>query len=156
MMTNADAIAIERAAGFDEELVSAFRRLVPQLSSSAPAPTADQLREMIESPCTTVLLARARAGGDIVGSLTLAVFRIPTGVRAWIEDVVVDSSARGKGVGEALSREALRLAVEKGARTVELTSRPSRAAANRLYRRLGFVERETSVYRYTLSPAARP
>jgi len=156
MMTNADAIAIERAAGVDEELVSAFRRLVPQLSSSAPAPTADQLREMIESPCTTVLLARARAGGDIVGSLTLAVFRIPTGVRAWIEDVVVDSSARGKGVGEALSREALRLAVEKGARTVELTSRPSRAAANRLYRRLGFVERETSVYRYTLSPAARP
>ena len=155
-MTNADAIAIERAAGFDEELVSAFRRLVPQLSSSAPAPTADQLREMIGSPCTAVLLARARAGGDIVGSLTLAVFRIPTGVRAWIEDVVVDSSARGKGVGEALSREALRLAVEKGARTVELTSRPSRAAANRLYRRLGFVERETSVYRYTLSPAARP
>jgi len=155
-MTNADAIAIERAAGFDEELVSAFRRLVPQLSSSAPAPTADQLREMIESPCTTVLLARARAGGGIVGSLTLAVFRIPTGVRAWIEDVVVDSSARGRGVGEALSREALRLAVEKGARTVELTSRPSRAAANRLYRRLGFVERETSVYRYTLSPAARP
>jgi len=69
---------------------------------------------------------------------------------------VVDSSARGKGVGEALSREALRLAVEKGARTVELTSRPSRAAANRLYRRLGFVERETSVYRYTLNPAARP
>ena len=155
-MTNADAIEIERAAGVDEELVSAFRRLVPQLSSSAPAPTADQLREMIESPCTTVLLARARAGGGIVGSLTLAVFRIPTGVRAWIEDVVVDSSARGKGVGEALSREALRLAVEKGARTVELTSRPSRAAANRLYRRLGFVERETSVYRYTLSPAARP
>ena len=155
-MTNADAIEIEQAAGVDEELVSAFRRLVPQLSSSAPAPTADQLREMIESPCTTVLLARARAGGDIVGSLTLAVFRIPTGVRAWIEDVVVDSSARGRGVGEALSRGALRLAVEKGARTVELTSRPSRAAANRLYRRLGFVERETSVYRYTLSPAARP
>ena len=155
-MTNVDAIEIERAAGVDEELVSAFRRLVPQLSSSAPAPTADQLREMIESPCTTVLLARARAGGDIVGSLTLAVFRIPTGVRAWIEDVVVDSSARGRGVGEALSREALRLAVEKGARTVELTSRPSRAAANRLYRRLGFVERETRVYRYTLSPAARP
>ena len=155
-MTDRDAIEIERAARVDAELVSALRRLVPQLSSSAPAPTVDQLREMIESPCTTVLLARARAGGDIVGSLTLVVFRIPTGVRAWIEDVVVDSSARGRGVGEALSREALRLAVEKGARTVELTSRPSRAAANRLYRRLGFVERETSVYRYTLSPAARP
>jgi len=150
MMTNADAIEIERAAGVDEELVSAFRRLVPQLSSSAPAPTADQLREMIESPCTTVLLARARAGGDIVGSLTLAVFRIPTGVRAWIEDVVVDEAARGKGVGEALNLEALDIARRDGCKTVDLTSRPSREAANRLYQRLGFVARETNVYRFEL------
>jgi ribosomal protein S18 acetylase RimI-like enzyme len=80
--------------------------------------------------------------------LTLAVFPIPTGVRAWIEDVVVDQSARGRGVGEALSRRALELAAQAGARTVELTSRPSREAANRLYRRLGFEARETNVYRY--------
>jgi ribosomal protein S18 acetylase RimI-like enzyme len=82
--------------------------------------------------------------------LTLVVFRIPTGVRAWIEDVVVDESARGHGVGEALNRAALDGARRKGAKTVDLTSRPSRAAANRLYQRLGFVARETNVYRYEL------
>ena len=77
-------------------------------------------------------------------------FRIPTGMRAWIEDVVVDEAARGHGVGEALNREALRLAKERGAITVDLTSRPSREAANRMYQRLGFTQRETNVYRYDL------
>ena len=148
-------VKVEEASAVTDELVAAFARLIPQLSRSAPAPTPEQLSAIVTSPATALLVARGD-DGTIVGSLTLVLFRIPTGVRAWIEDVVVDSSARGRGVGEALSREALRLAVEKGARTVELTSRPSRAAANRLYRRLGFVERETSVYRYTLSPAARP
>jgi ribosomal protein S18 acetylase RimI-like enzyme len=85
-----------------------------------------------------------------VGSLTLAMFRIPTGVRAWIEDVVVDESARGRGVGEALTQEALGRARAAGARTVELTSRPSREAANRLYLRLGFEVRDTNVYRFSL------
>ena len=153
-MANEGSIKIERGAEVNEELDSAFRRLMPQLSASPPPPTLDQLREMIESPCTTVLLARDGGTGAIIGTLTLVVFRIPTGVRAWIEDVVVESSARGRGVGEALSREALRLALERGARTVELTSRPSREAANRLYQRLGFVARDTIVYRYT--PNARP
>ena len=80
--------------------------------------------------------------------LTLIVFRIPTGVRAWIEDVVVDETARGRGVGEALSQEAVRRALALGARTVELTSRPSREAANRLYQQLGFVRRDSNLYRY--------
>jgi len=84
-----------------------------------------------------------------VGSLTLALFRIPTGVRAWIEDVVVDETVRGQGIGEALNGEALRIAKENGAGSVDLTSRPSREAANRLYQRLGFQTRETNVYRYT-------
>jgi len=97
-----------------------------------------------------VLVARdLRDQGRIVGMLTLIVFRIPTGVRAWIEDVVVDETARGRGVGEALSQEAVRRALDLGARTVELTSRPSREAANRLYRRLGFVRRDSNLYRYT-------
>lgn len=95
----------------------------------------------------TVLFA-ARSGAEIVGLLTLVVFRIPTAVRAWIEDVVVDESARGSGVGEALSRAALAEAARCGAKTVELTSRPSREAANRLYQRIGFVRRDTNVYRY--------
>ena len=142
-------IEIATAVSVDEELAQAIARLIPQLSSSALIPTVDQLQEIIDSPCTTLLLARNReAGGTIIGTLTLAIFRIPTGLRAWIEDVVVDASARGKGVGEALSREALRLAVERGVRTVELTARPSREAANRLYRRLGFIPRQTNLYRY--------
>jgi ribosomal protein S18 acetylase RimI-like enzyme len=145
-----DAIEISAASTVDEELLEAVGRLLPQLSRSAAAPNAEQLAEIVSSPCTTLLVARDRdAGGRIVGSLTLAVFRIPSGVRAWIEDVVVDTGARGKGVGEALSRRALAVAAERGARSVELTSRPSREAANRLYRRIGFEPRETNVYRYS-------
>ena len=96
------------------------------------------------------MLFAARSGQEIVGLLTLAIFRIPTGVRAWIEDVVVDNQARGKGVGDALNRAALAEAERRGAKTVDLTSRPSREAANRLYQRLGFKQRDTNVYRYDL------
>lgn len=96
------------------------------------------------------MLFVARVDGAIVGSLTLATFPIPTGVRAWIEDVVVDEGARGHGVGEALNRAAIEEARSRGAITVELTSRPSREAANRLYQRMGFVARDTNVYRFTI------
>jgi ribosomal protein S18 acetylase RimI-like enzyme len=130
------------------EIVDAIARLIPQLSRSAPAPSSEQLGEIATSPATHLLVARV--DGEIVGSLTLVVFRIPTGVRAWIEDVVVDEAARGHGAGEALNREALRVARESGAITVDLTSRPSRESANRLYQRLGFTERETNVYRFDL------
>ena len=99
------------------------------------------------SDATHLLVARDEAG-RVLGSLTLVLFRIPTGLRAWIEDVVVDGEARGQGVGEALNRYAIDVAAERGARSVDLTSRPSREAANRLYRRLGFEPRETNVYRY--------
>jgi len=145
-----DAIEVEAANAVNDELMEAVARLLPQLSSSASMPSAEQVREIVASPCTALLVARDRSqGGRIVGSLTLAVFRIPTGVRAWIEDVVVESTARGKGIGEALSRAELGIAAARGARTVELTSRASREAANRLYQRIGFKIRETNVYRYT-------
>ncbi len=130
-------------------LVEAFATLIPQLSSSNPPPTAAELAEIIAAPATSLLLA-VEDDGTILGGLTLAIFRIPTGLRAWIEDVVVDERARGKGVGEALNRRALELAKEAGATTVDLTSRPSREAANRLYQRIGFVARTTNVYRYEL------
>lgn len=123
-------------------------RLIPQLSSSNPPPTLAELSVIVDNDSCDVLIARD--GEKIVGSLTLVVFPIPTGVRAWIEDVVVDEAARGKGVGEALNTFALQRARERGAKTVDLTSRPSREAANRLYQRLGFVARETNVYRFTL------
>ena len=139
-------ITIEQASVIDEALLEAVPRLVAQLSESTPPPGRWELEQIVGDSTTDLLIARDQSA--IIGMLTLAVFRIPTGIRAWIEDVVVDSEARGRGVGEALTREALRIATERGARTVELTSRPSREAANRLYQRLGFVRRETNVYRY--------
>lgn len=145
-------VTVERAQAADAELLAAMVRLVPQLSASAPAPTTEELADLVTSPATTVLVARD-GGGTIVGSLTLAVFRVPTGVRAWVEDVVVDGAQRGAGIGAALVQAALRLAEEAGARTVDSTSRPDRQAANRLYLRLGFEQRQTNVYRYALGPA---
>ncbi len=142
-------MAITQATTVDDELVAAFARLVPQLSTSAELPSREQLEEIVASPAAMVLLAR-NDSGEIIGSLTLVVFRTPTGARAWIEDVVVDESARGQGTGEALVAEAIRLASDSGARTVDLTSRPSRESANRLYEKVGFQARETNVYRYDL------
>ncbi len=142
-------IRVEECNEVSDELVAAMALLVPQLSSSSPAPNAEHLMEIVESGSTHLLVAiDDDAGGAIVGSMTLVVFRIPTGLRAWIEDVVVDGDARGKGVGEALNRTALEIAERLGARSDDLTSRPSREAANRLYRRLGCVQRDTNVYRY--------
>jgi ribosomal protein S18 acetylase RimI-like enzyme len=142
-------ITISTVENVDEDLVSAFERLIPQLSRSNPAPDAETLRAIVESEASTLLVARDETG-TIIGSMTLAMFRIPTGLRAWIEDVVVDEAARGRGVGRLLNEHALEIARSAGAATVDLTSRPSREAANRLYQRLGFVARDTNVYRYTL------
>jgi ribosomal protein S18 acetylase RimI-like enzyme len=128
------------------ELLAGVRRLVPQLSASAPVLDEDDLGEIVACPVTVFFVARV--DGVIAGCLTLVLFRLPTGKRAWIEDVVVDQAARGQGVGEAMSRVAVEAAQSYGARTVDLTSRPSREAANRLYQRLGFVARDTNVYRY--------
>lgn len=132
-----------------DELVEAFARLIPQLSKSNPPPGREELQFMVDSPASVLLIAEE--DGYVYGSLTLALFRIPTGLRAWIEDVVVDGEARGKGVGQALNEAALDRARTEGAATVDLTSRPSREAANRLYQRLGFEARETNIYRYDLS-----
>ena len=101
---------------------------------------------MVSHDAATLLIATDQ--GMIVGSMTLVIFPLPTGVRAWIEDVVVDGDARSRGVGEALNRRAMEIAVARGAKTIDLTSRPSREAANRLYQRLGFLRRDTNVYRY--------
>jgi ribosomal protein S18 acetylase RimI-like enzyme len=146
----AGEIRIEEATELYDGLPEAVDRLVRQLSRSSPPPSAAELEELIGSPACHLLVARDTEG-TIVGMLTLAVFRIPTGLRAWIEDVVVDEAARGQGVGAELTNAAIRLAGERGARTVDLTSRPSREAANRLYQRLGFVARKTNVYRFERS-----
>ena len=139
---------IEIATESTDELVQAMAVLIPQLSKSNPPPSATDLNAIIASEASVLFIARVN--GKIAGALTLATFRIPTGVRAWIEDVVVDSEACGHGVGEALNMAAIAEARSRGAITVELTSRPSREAANRLYQRIGFVQRETNIYRYTI------
>jgi ribosomal protein S18 acetylase RimI-like enzyme len=141
-------VQVEEVTKVDDELVAAFERLVPQLSSSNPPPTERELAAIVTSRSTVLFVARDR--GEIIGTLSLVLFRIPTGLRAWIEDVIVDTSARGKGVGEALNRAAIDHAAKAGARTIDLTSRPSREAANRLYQRIGFESRETNVYRYDI------
>ena len=142
----ASPVPVEIATQATEELLVACHRLIPQLSSSAKPMTNPELAEIVNSKSTSMFVARV--DNQIVGLLTLAIFRIPTAVRAWIEDVVVDSSARGLGVGEALNMAAIAEATRRGAKTVDLTSRPSREAANKLYKRLGFVERDTNVYRF--------
>jgi ribosomal protein S18 acetylase RimI-like enzyme len=136
------------AEDVSDELVAAFDRLIPQLSSSSRPPGRAGLEEIVENPHSALFVARV--DGAIVGSLTLAFYRIPTGLKAWIEDVVVDDAVRGRGIGEALNRAALDEAGRRGAKDVSLTSRPSREAANRLYQRLGFARRDTNVYRYDL------
>jgi len=143
-------IELREATEVTPELVAAFERLIPQLSTSSSPPSERELRDIVESAASMLLIACDQDSGEIVGSLTLVLFRIPTGVRAWIEDVVVDEAARGRGVGEALNRYALEQARRAGAKTVDLTSRPSREAANRLYQRIGFEPRETNVWRYAL------
>jgi ribosomal protein S18 acetylase RimI-like enzyme len=139
-------VVIERVRGIDDDVVGALNRLLPQLGNDASEVTAPALREVVESPGTALLVARA--DGVVVGSVTVVVYAIPSGAHAWLEDVVVDEAARGAGVGEALVRAALAEAEALGARTVDLTSSPARQAAIRLYERVGFRRRETSVFRY--------
>ena len=139
------SVLIETAGVPTEELRESLARLLPQLSSSPP-PDAEQLAALVQDPGSVVFVARL--DGLIVGCLTLVIYRIPTGVKAWIEDVVVDEAARGHGIGELLNRAALDEARRRGITGVSLTSRQSREAANRLYQRIGFTQRQTNVYRF--------
>lgn len=138
---------VEIVTEVTDELVTTLATLVPQLSSSAAPITRDVLNAVVADPAVTLFVARHN--DEIVGTLSLAIFQIPTGVRAWIEDVVVDNDARGLGVGLALTQAAVDHASRHGARSVDLTSRASRTAAHRLYEKAGFTIRETNVYRFS-------
>lgn len=136
---------------YSEAVEKAILRLLPQLSASAKKLTTAEIKDLIRAEASILLMAiEEDQGSAAAGMLTLAVFRIPTGVRAWIEDVVVDEDSRGQGIGERLVQAAIERAKTAGAITVDLTSRPSREAANRLYRRCGFVQRETNIYRLSI------
>jgi ribosomal protein S18 acetylase RimI-like enzyme len=140
---------IVRATAVTDELVSAFERLIPQLNLDDSPPTREELGALLSAASSILLVARYPDDqADIVGMLTLIVYRVPTGVRARIEDVVVDTDMRGKGIGEALVRRALNMACDAGADGVALTSNPKRESANRLYQRLGFKPWQTNLYFY--------
>ncbi|NOH03516.1 MAG: GNAT family N-acetyltransferase [Chloroflexi bacterium] len=140
---------IEIVTRADEELYEAFQRLIPQLTSNNPPPSPDDLAALVQDASSTLLAAR-NASGEIVGALSLAVYRVPTGIRSVIEDVIVDLSARGQGIGEALMQKAIEIAKEKGASNIALTSNPARVAANSLYLKMGFKKRETNAYQMKL------
>ena len=142
-------IKIYEITEMSQKVYDAFERLLPQLSESAKIPTWDELSTIIDSKAGIVLAAVDDEDPEekILGTMTLVVFRIPTGVRSWVEDVVVDKEARGQGIGEKLIRTAIERAKAEGAKTIDLTSRPSRVEAHRLYRRCGFEMRETCVFR---------
>ncbi|MDP1545481.1 MAG: GNAT family N-acetyltransferase [Anaerolineales bacterium] len=133
----------------DVELYQAFQRLVPQLTNNNPPPSLDELTALVHEASSTLMIARDDSG-VIVGALTLAVYRVPTGIRSIIEDVVVDISVRGQGVGEELMLRAIEIAREKGAANISLTSNPMRVAANKLYLRVGFQKRDTNAYQLKL------
>lgn len=143
-----ELIEVTRVDKVSPEVLKAINNLVPQLSGSARPLESGDLERLVGTDCVNLLLAIDRDTEEILGTLTLVVFPIPTGIRAWIEDVIVDSNARGKGIGKLLTRTAIEIAELAGAKTVDLTSRPSRVEANSLYRSLGFELRETNVYRF--------
>jgi len=142
------SISIEIATHATDELLTSLNQLVPQLSSSASPLTSNDVEALIANPAVSVFVAKNE--GTIVGTLTLVVFPIPSGLRAWIEDVVVDEGARGLGAGVALTEAAVAESMRRGAKSIDLTSRPSREAANAMYVKLGFEQRETNVYRLGL------
>jgi ribosomal protein S18 acetylase RimI-like enzyme len=147
MPSHIPAINVEVLSHITDEIAHTFQQLVPQLSTTAPPLSRDELEQIIRAPANTVFIARKASSSEVVGTLTLVQMRTPTGVRAWIEDVVVDSSARGLGVGEALVLAGVAHAQEMGARNINLTSNPERPAAHCLYEKAGFAVRDTRVYR---------
>lgn len=147
-MSQDDQLKISALSAIPDEFLEALHRMIPQLAPGSPLPSRDQLQAVIE--CSNNTLLAARVNGQTVGTLTLTMIITPTGVTGWIADVVVDSLIRGKGIGEKLVREAIAISEAKGAKYVDLSSRPAREAANRLYQRIGFEKRETNYYRYLL------
>jgi ribosomal protein S18 acetylase RimI-like enzyme len=147
-MAQNDAVVISALETITPEFLEALHRMIPQLAPGSPLPSREQLDAVIG--CSTNTLLAARVNDRTVGTLTLSMLITPTGTTGWIADVVVDNEVRGKGIGEKLVRDAISRAAEMGARYVDLSSRPVREAANRLYQRIGFEKRETNYYRYQL------
>ncbi len=142
-------VSITRVETVTPELLAAFERLIPQLTK-APIPTPAELQNLIDSPGVLILARAPGIDGEIVGAGTLGVFRTPSGLHAHVEDIIVDESMRGRGIGEALVNHLLEIARQMGLKGVSLTCNPRRVAANALYQKIGFKKWETNVYWYDL------
>lgn len=136
---------LEILTEINQKIIDRFHQLMRQLCPDCPPLPLAHYQELIAHPTSMLIVAKKEE--EIIGCLTLAWYYIPTGTRMWIEDVVVDELFRGQNLGEALIQYAIQIAKSKGARQIDLTSRPSRLAANHLYKKLGFESRETNVYR---------
>jgi ribosomal protein S18 acetylase RimI-like enzyme len=142
---------IEKVTQVTEEIFEAVKSLVPQLGAHKSAPTWDELDALVRSESSTLLIARyPDENSEIAGILSLTVYRVPTGMRSIVEDVIVDEKMRRRGIAEALMLRAIDLAREAGADGVSLTSNPKREAANKLYQSMGFQKRDTNSYIYKL------
>ncbi len=137
---------IERITQVNESTVEVFKRLMPQLTGKDEHPSLEELQRVIQSD--ERFLFFATENGEVIGTLTLVFYPLPSGLKAWIEDVIVDEQARGKGVATALLKHALQVARDRGALKADLTSMPWRIAANNLYQKIGFEKRESNMYRY--------
>lgn len=127
------------------ELCEAFKKLTPQLADITP-PTAEHLARLIKAESTHLFIAREEETNKIVGTVTLVTCLIPTSYKGWIEDVIVDSSQRGQGLGKKLINFVHDFAQEKGIEVLFLTSHPSRVAANKLYQKVGYEQKMTNLY----------
>ena len=145
---------VNEPTAINDKIYNAIKKLLPQYSTIRRLPSYHEVKEIIDSETTRLLLAYDLKTTRIVGSLTLVLFRLPSGIRALIEDVVVDEKHRNKGIGRLLCESAIERSIDANARTIDLTSNPMRKAANNLYQTLGFTIRDTNIYRYN-NPATK-
>jgi len=146
---------IREITSYSDKVYSALLKLLPQLDPEIKLPSKDFFKNILANN-NTHFFAGELEDGEIAGILTLTVYFIPTGTKLWIEDVVIDESHRGKGYGKEIMLHAMKFAQSLGAKSIDLTSRPFRIAANQLYIDLGFEKRETNVYRYHVIPDEDP
>ena len=137
---------VRRISRYSEDIFNAILRLLPQLSADAKLPTKELVKKMLNSKNSYLLVAELN-DGNIIGMLTIGTYLIPSKMKVWIEDVVIDESYRGKGIGKELTLFAIEYSKSLGAEVIELTSKPARIEANKLYQHLGFVKHETNMYR---------
>jgi ribosomal protein S18 acetylase RimI-like enzyme len=140
---------IKKINRFSTRVFEAVLRLLPQVASKGDLPTKQYFKSIFTSENIHFFIAELD-DKQIAGMLTIGTYLTPSGAKAWIEDVVVDETQRGKGIGKELMLFAINYLKALGAESVALTSRPSRLAANRLYQKIGFIQYETNVYKYLL------